>query len=57
MRSLVSTATLMFAAGLAGTAAAQEPGRGVTTVDEIVVTAAPYGVTADATTIAVDVLD
>lgn len=56
MRSLVSTATLMLAAGLAGTAAAQEPGR-VTTVEEIVVTAAPYGVSADATTIAVDVLD
>lgn len=56
MRSLVSTATLMLAAGLAGTAAAQDPGR-VTTVEEIVVTAAPYGVSADATTIAVDVLD
>lgn len=56
MRSLVSTATLMLAAGLAGAAAAQDPGR-VTTVEEIVVTAAPYGVSADATTIAVDVLD
>ena len=59
MRSLVSTATLVLAAGLAGTAVAQQAPRAAepTTVDEIVVTAAPYGVTADATTIAVDVLD
>jgi iron complex outermembrane receptor protein len=64
MRPLVSTAALILAAGLAGTAVAQVPGQSpvqapgrVTTVEEIVVTAAPYGVAADATTIAVDVLD
>ena len=55
MRHVVSTAALVLAAGLAGTAAAQE--RRVVTVEEVVITAAPYGVTADATTIAVDVLD
>ncbi|MFC0633805.1 TonB-dependent receptor [Brevundimonas balnearis] len=55
MRHVVSTAALVLAAGLAGAAAAQE--RRVVTVEEVVITAAPYGVTADATTIAVDVLD
>ncbi|MFN3352151.1 MAG: TonB-dependent receptor [Brevundimonas sp.] len=55
MRHTVSAAVLVLVAGLAGTTAAQD--RRVTTVEEIVVTAAPYGVTADATTIAVDVLD
>ena len=41
----------------AGVAAAQDPTGPVTRVDDVVVTAAPYGVARDATVIAVDVLD
>lgn len=43
---------------IAGAASAQEqPGDEVTRVDEIIVTAAPFGISASASTIAVDVLD
>jgi hypothetical protein len=41
----------------AGVAAAQDPTGPVTRVDDVVVTAAPYGVARDATLIAVEVLD
>lgn len=55
---LIALSTVAWAA-LAGAANAQSqsPRPGETTLPEIVVTAAPYGVTRDATTIAVDVLD